>query len=257
MLTHRQGPTSQAPGLELVPAIDLRAGRVVRLVGGDFDRETVYGDDPVAVAVQFAEAGARWIHVVDLDGARAGESRQGAVLGAIASAVLGRARIEVAGGLRAADEVDAALRFAGRAVLGTAVLGDAGPTRELLDAHGPERIVAALDVRGGRAVGGGWANDAPSLPLDVAAGRLVEAGIRHVIVTAIDRDGRLAGPDLKLLGHVCSSTRLSVVASGGIRDVSDLRDVRDRGCSGAIVGRALYEGRLDLTLAIAQLRSES
>lgn len=229
---------------------------MVRLQQGSFDREQVYGDDPAAVARAFRAAKARWIHVVDLDGARTGEQTN-AVQVAEILAVAGEGderppiQVEVAGGLRDATAVrDALDRGAARVVLGTAALQNPGLVRELADRHGPERIAAALDVRNGRAVGDGWVPEASGPPiLDVLA-RLGTEGITTFVVTAIARDGLLGGPDLALLDQVLRASQATVIASGGVATVDDLRAVRDLGCRGAIVGRAIYDGRIDLAAAI-------
>jgi phosphoribosylformimino-5-aminoimidazole carboxamide ribotide isomerase len=226
------------------------AGRVVRLVEGDFERATDYGDDPVAVARQFASAGARTLHVVDLDGAREGSPLQLDAVTAIAAADV--ARIEVAGGLRFAADVAAAFASgADRVVVGTRAVGDPSFAAELVARHGATRIVVALDVRDGLAVGHGWRRGAPGVGADDALQGLADAGIVTFEVTAIDRDGRLEGPDLVLLRRLVALAQGEIVASGGIASVDDLRAVRDLGCTGGIVGRALYEGRLDLAEAIA------
>ncbi len=155
-----------ATPFDILPAIDLRAGRVVRLRQGDFARETVYSDDPVAVARGFADAGATWLHVVDLDGARAGEPVNGAVVRSIVDAVGERLQVEVAGGLRTSGSVAAALASgAVRAVVGTAALQDPEFVKRLVAAHGAERIVVAIDVRDGLAVGHGWAPERRVAPM--------------------------------------------------------------------------------------------
>jgi phosphoribosylformimino-5-aminoimidazole carboxamide ribotide isomerase len=226
------------------------AGRVVRLVEGDFERATDYGDDPVAVARGFAAAGARTLHVVDLDGAREGTPLQLEAVAAIVAA--GPARVEVAGGLRFAADVAAAFASgADRVVVGTRAVEDPTFAAELVVRHGATRIVVALDVRDGLAVGHGWRRGAPGVGADEALQALADVGIVTFEVTAIDRDGRLEGPDAVLLSRLVELRRGEIVASGGIASLDDLRAVRDLGCSGAIVGRALYEGRLDLAEAIA------
>ncbi len=236
---------------DLLPAIDLRGGRVVRLVRGRFDRETVYGDDPQAVARAFVGAGARWLHVVDLDGARDPRNRQGDVVAGIVAAVGEAARVEVAGGLRDEEAVAAALRAgAARAVVGTAALADPGFAGRLIRTHGQDRIAVALDVRDGLAVGHGWQAGAAGTPVLDALARLADAGVTLFEVTAIDRDGTLGGPDLGLLGRLVAAGRGTIIASAGIASAADLVAVRDVGCGGAILGRALYEGRLSLAEAL-------
>ena len=243
---------AEASAFEILPAIDLRGGRVVRLQQGDFRRETAYEDDAVEVAGRFADAGARWLHVVDLDAAQTGRAVNRAVIGAIIAAVGNQARVEVAGGLRDESIVGAALDAgAARAVVGTAALQDPGFAGRLVSSHGPERIVAAIDVRAGRAVGHGWARDAAGVDAAEAIERLADAGVITFEVTAINRDGLLGGPDLDLYERLVGLSRGSVVASGGIASIEDLLAVRALGCAGAIVGRAIYEGRFELAEAIA------
>lgn len=241
-----------ANGFEILPAIDLRGGRVVRLRQGDFAREMAYDADPVEVAVAFAAAGARWLHVVDLDGARAGAQLHGKVIAGIVQAVGKGTRVEVAGGLRTeravAEGLDAG---AARAVIGTAALDDAAFAGRLVKTHGTSRVAVAIDVRAGLAVGHGWAAGAPALDAAEAIHRLADAGVETFEVTAIDRDGLLEGPDLDLYRRLVALGHGAIVASGGITTPDDLRDLRATGCSAAIVGRALYEGRLAIETALA------
>lgn len=239
---------------DLLPAIDLRDERVVRLRQGDFARETAYAEDPVAVAESFASAGARWLHVVDLDGAREGRPRQLDAVHSIVAAVGERVRCEVAGGLRSEAAVRAALGVgAARVVVGTAALRDPAFAGRLIERFGCERVVVALDVRDGRAVGEGWRSGAPGVRVDDALAALAAVGVTTFEVTAIERDGLLEGPDTELLGRLVALGRGAIVASGGIGSLDDLRAVRAIGCSGAIVGRALYEGHLDLAAAFPAL----
>ena len=244
-----------ATTFEILPAIDLRGGRVVRLQQGDFDRETAYTADPVATAVAFAAAGARWLHVVDLDGARTGIPAHGRAIAQIVAAVLNAVSVEVAGGLR--DEMSVATALAPgatRAVVGTAALRDPTFVGRLVSTHGPHRIAAAIDVRAGRAIGHGWATDSDSVDAAVAIDRLADVGLQTFEVTAIERDGLLHGPDLSLYERLAGLGRGAIIASGGITTLNDLRAVRDVGCGGAIVGRALYEGHLDLVDALGLVR---
>lgn len=238
-------------GFDILPAIDLRGGRVVRLQQGDFERETVFSGDPVAVARSFAEAGAGWLHVVDLDGARTGEPAHAAVIRDLVGAVGDRLAVEVAGGLRTEGSVAAILAAgAARAVVGTAALRDPGFAGRLVATHGPDRIAVALDIRDGLALGEGWREGASGLRAEDALAALADAGVTMLEATAIDRDGLLGGPDLELLERLVRLERGAVIASGGIASLEDLRAVRALGCAGAIVGRALYEGRLDLEEAL-------
>lgn len=248
---------SRASAFDVLPAIDLRGGRVVRLQQGDFGRETVFGDDPVEVAVRFADAGARWLHVVDLDGARTGSPVHGDVIKGIVSAVGDRVSVEVAGGLRDEAAVATVLELgAARAVVGTGALRDPAWAGRLVASHGPERIVAAIDVREGRAVGHGWSHDEAGMDAVAAIEGLADVGIAIFEVTAIDRDGLLAGPDLKLGARLVALGQGSIIASGGIATLDHIAAVRALGCKGVIVGRALYEGQVDLedALALQQVR---
>ncbi len=239
---------------ELLPAIDLRGGRVVRLRQGDFGRETVYADDPVAVARLFAGEGARWLHIVDLDGARAGEPRQVDAIRAIVAGVGDGVACEVAGGLRDPAAVEAAFAIGGsRVVVGTAALRDPSFAGQLVARHGAARVVVALDIRDGLAVGEGWRQGAAGVAAEEALARLADEGVSTFAVTAIERDGILEGPELGLLGRLVGLGRGRIIASAGISSVADLLAVRELGCSGAIVGRALYEGRVTVADAVAAL----
>lgn len=236
--------------MDLFPAIDLRDGRCVRLYQGDYGRETVYGDDPVAQAVAFAEAGAGWIHVVDLDAARSGVGVNRPVVAAIAAAV--GVPVQTGGGVR--DEASAdALREAGvaRVVLGTAALEDPGLVRRLA-ARMP--VAVGLDARGREVAVRGWEQGSGRDLLDVAR-EFADAGVAALVVTEIGRDGTLEGPDLDGLAVVLAETPLDVIASGGVGTLDDLRalaalDVGGRRLAGAIVGRALYEGAFSLDDAL-------
>jgi phosphoribosylformimino-5-aminoimidazole carboxamide ribotide isomerase len=247
----------------IYPAIDLRGGRVVRLRQGDFDREQVYAEDPAGTASSFAAAGACWLHVVDLDGAVAGEPRQGAAVASILESVSqsGRAdpdravRVEVAGGIRTAATVAAAIQAgASRVVLGTAALRDPRWVATMVERHGSAWIAVALDVRNGEAVGDGWRAGAIGVPAREAMTDLEAAGVRTFIVTAIERDGLLSGPDLALLETLAHRTKADLIASGGIASLDDLRAVREIGCRGAVIGRALYDGTIDLAEALAAVK---
>jgi phosphoribosylformimino-5-aminoimidazole carboxamide ribotide isomerase len=246
----------KASRFEILPAIDLRAGRVVRLREGDFDRETGYDVDPAVAALKFADAGARWIHVVDLDAARTGEPSSAAAIEGIVRAVGERLSVELAGGIRSIPTADAAIAAgASRVVVGTAALEDPTFVGRLIGKLGAQRVAIALDVRDDRAVGHGWQEVDGGVPLEEALGAVADEGATTFEVTSVVRDGLLEGPDLALLERVVAEGRGEVIASGGITTLDDLRAVREIGCSGAIIGRALYEGRLDLQEALLRLAS--
>jgi phosphoribosylformimino-5-aminoimidazole carboxamide ribotide isomerase len=241
---------------ELLPAIDLVDGRVVRLRQGDFSQATTYDDTPAGAARTFADAGATWLHVVDLDGARAGEPRQLRLAADIVAEVRQGVLVELGGGLRTPEAVAAALDTgAARAVVGTAALRDPAFVQAIVARHGRDRIVASIDVRDGLALGEGWREGAPGLPAADAIAMLAAAGVDTFEVTAIDRDGLLNGPDLALLAALVGLDRGRIIASGGISSVDDVLATRAIGCRGAIVGRALYEGRVDLAALVNALRT--
>jgi phosphoribosylformimino-5-aminoimidazole carboxamide ribotide isomerase len=237
---------------ELYPAIDVREGRCVRLYQGDYDRETVYGDDPVAQARTFAAAGAPWIHVVDLDAARTGDPRNRSLVTAVAAAV--DVPVQSGGGVRDDAAADALLTGGvRRVVVGTAALDDPGWVRRLAARH-PGRVAVGLDARGHDVAVRGWTEGSGHDLIDLAR-RFDDAGVAALVVTEIGRDGTLAGPALDQLAGVLAATRLDVVASGGVGTLDDLRalaalDVGGRRLSGAIVGRALYEGAFALADAV-------
>lgn len=240
--------------MELFPAIDLLDGRAVRLYQGDYARETVYNDDPVAQAEAFATAGARWIHVVDLDAARTGTPRNREVIAAICDAV--DVPIQTGGGVRSEDAAEA-LFDAGvaRVVLGTAALEDPDLVRRLASRHA---VAVGLDARGREVAVRGWEEGSGKDLLDVARG-FADAGVEALIVTEIGRDGTLEGPDLHGLGEVLESTELPVIASGGVGSLADLVALQSlrsvgRRLSGVIVGRALYEGAFTLGDALASVQ---
>ncbi|MGC8633311.1 MAG: HisA/HisF-related TIM barrel protein [Candidatus Limnocylindrales bacterium] len=251
--------TARPPFL-LIPAIDLLGGQVVRLRHGDRSQVTVYPVAPSEAVWQWAAAGADLVHAVDLDGAFAGRVHQWMALQSVAATALAAGiECEVAGGVR--DEATAARLLAmgaARVVLGTAMLLDPALARRLVERHGSARIVAALDVRAGIAVGQGWADGAPGREVDLALATLVSAGVTQVEVTAIARDGTLSGPDLALLRRVRQAAPdVTLIASGGIRQPEEISALRDLGCNGAILGRALYEGALGLADARAALAGTS
>jgi phosphoribosylformimino-5-aminoimidazole carboxamide ribotide isomerase len=240
-----------ASEFELLPAIDLVGGRVIRLEQGDFDRETSFSTDPLGVATTFASGGATWLHIVDLDGARSGQPQHGATVQAIVAAVGPTVRIDLAGGLRTLEAIGEALvAGATRVVIGTAALRDPRFAASAVAAHGADRIAVALDVRDGLAVGEGWRSGAPGAPPDDAIRRLADVGVETFEVTAIDRDGLLGGPDLAMLGELVEVGRGRIIASGGVARVEDIEAARRLGCAGAIVGRALYDGSMDLSAAL-------
>jgi phosphoribosylformimino-5-aminoimidazole carboxamide ribotide isomerase len=241
----------------LYPAIDIKDGRAVRLVQGDFDQSTVFSDDPVAQARAFAQEGATHLHVVDLDGARTGEPVHAHIVAAIAAAFPGT--VHFGGGMRSRAAIETAVATgAGRVVVGTAVLGDAELLRWAVDRLG-DRLVVALDARDGKVATHGWTVVTDQDVLEVAE-RLVATGVRHLLYTDIGRDGMLEGPNLPALRRLASAVPpIGVIASGGVSSLDDLRRLRGlklANLNGAIVGRALYEHRFTVTEALDALRED-
>jgi phosphoribosylformimino-5-aminoimidazole carboxamide ribotide isomerase len=226
----------------VIPAVDLRAGRAVRLRRGDPTEETAYADEPVEVAVRFQEQGARRLHVIDLDAALGqGDNRD--VIRDICRAVV--VPVQVGGGIRSLEAAAAVVEAgAARAILGTAAAADPSFVGRAVEEFA-ERVVVAVDVRGGHVMTNGWTEEGPELEPTVAA--LDDAGAPRYIVTAIARDGTLEGPDLTLYRQVLKLTDRPVIASGGVRNADDVWALRDVGCEAAVAGKALYEKTLKLS----------
>jgi phosphoribosylformimino-5-aminoimidazole carboxamide ribotide isomerase len=234
--------------VDLFPAIDIRHGRVVRLSQGEATRQTVYGDDPVAVAERYAEQGAEWIHVVDLDRAF-GEGDNLAMVRRIVESTERQVRVQLGGGLRSLDRVRAGLeQGVSRVVIGTAAAVDPAMVPALLAAEGGERIAVGIDARDGQVAIRGW-TETSSLTAEDLARRVTGEGARTIIYTDVARDGMLAGPDLAGACRL-QQTGAAIIASGGVAGVADIRAARETGLAGIIVGRALYEGKLSLTEAL-------
>ena len=237
---------------ELYPAIDLRGGRVVRLTQGDYDAETVYGDDPVAVAVSFADAGAPWVHVVDLDAARSGDPVNRPIVAAIAAALRGRARLQNGGGVRTLADVEA-LAAAGvtRVVMGSAAVAD--PDLVVV-ASGVLPVAVGLDHREGELAVHGWTRGS-GVRLDDAIGRFPTAAA--FVITDIGRDGMLTGINVEATVKLAQALTIPVIASGGLASIADIERlcaVEDEGIAGVICGRSIYTGALDF--AAAQARAD-
>ncbi|NQY56621.1 MAG: 1-(5-phosphoribosyl)-5-((5-phosphoribosylamino)methylideneamino)imidazole-4-carboxamide isomerase [Ilumatobacteraceae bacterium] len=235
--------------VDLYPAIDLLGGRVVRLQRGDYDQQTVYGDDPVEVARRFADEGARWIHVVDLDAARSGDAINRPVVAAIAEAVRGRCAVQTGGGVRTIDDVrELAERGAARMVMGSAALREPALVAR---AAAIAPIAVGLDHRGGALSMHGW-TETSDLQLDDAYDRYPDAAA--FVVTDIERDGMLSGPDVEGLRAAADAAAAPVIASGGVATLADVEQLAGiDGLGGVITGKALYEGRFTVAAALATL----
>ena len=234
--------------MEVIPAIDLRAGRCVRLYQGDYDRETVFSDDPVEVASRWASLGARRLHVVDLDGAREGESANLEVVRAIASAV--SAPVQVGGGIRSAEAAQTALDAgAQRVIVGTAAVRDPDLAPGLCATMGAERVVVSVDARDGYVAVHGW-TEGSDTRASALVRRMEGRGVRRFMYTDIARDGTLEGPNFAAIERLLGETGARLIAAGGVSSVADLLRLRDTGVEGAIVGRAIYTGDVDLGEAL-------
>jgi phosphoribosylformimino-5-aminoimidazole carboxamide ribotide isomerase len=234
--------------VDLFPAIDIRHGRVVRLSQGEATRQTVYGDDPVAVAERFAQEGASWIHVVDLDRAF-GNGENLTLVRRILASVGWRLRVQLGGGLRTLERVQEGLALgASRVVVGTAAAVDPTIVPAVLAAVGADRVAVGIDARDGHVAIRGW-TETSTLAAEALARRVAGEGVRTVIYTDVARDGMLAGPDLDGARRLQASG-VAIVASGGVAGLNDIHAARDAGLAGVIVGRALYEGRFRLPEAL-------
>jgi phosphoribosylformimino-5-aminoimidazole carboxamide ribotide isomerase len=233
------------------PAIDLKNGQVVRLAEGDMDRATIYGDDPAAQAMLFAQAGAQHLHVVDLDGAFAGEAVNRVAVEAILKQFPGH--VQLGGGIRTPVAVDGWFDLGvARVVIGTAALKNPEFVKDMARAY-PGGIVVAVDARDGMVATEGWAEVSTVSIVDMAR-RFEDAGVASLLFTDVGRDGLLKGCNVDATVDLARSTRLPVIASGGVKGLDDIRMLAlhaNDGIEGVITGRALFEGRLDLAAALA------
>jgi phosphoribosylformimino-5-aminoimidazole carboxamide ribotide isomerase len=226
----------------VIPAVDLRQGRAVRLLRGNPQDETAYADDPVEVAKRFEEEGARRLHVIDLDAAL-GDGDNRAMLRAICQAIV--IPVQVGGGIRTLEDIERLTQLgAGRVILGTSAALDPHFVARAVEEFA-ERILVAVDVRAGRLMVKGWQEEGPEL--DEVLPALNDAGTTRYLVTAIARDGTLDGPDLRLYRHVLTLTDRPVIAAGGVRTADDIWALREVGCEAAVTGKALYEKTLKLS----------
>jgi len=233
-----------------IPAIDLQNGRCVRLSQGEFDRETVYGDDPVAMALKWQATGAVRLHVIDLDGAREGSPRNHDIIAGIAMAL--DIPVQVGGGIRDAETVEKLLMFGvDRCILGTRAAQDRPWAEAMFRAFG-ERLILGIDAKNGRVAVKGWVETTELTAVELA-NALKPAGAARIIYTDISRDGMLTGPNIDATARLAAETGLPVIASGGMSTLDDLRHLSQHpGIEGAIIGRALYTGAIDLAQAVRE-----
>ena len=233
--------------MQLWPAIDIRGGKCVRLIQGDYGRERVYGEDPADMAARWVSDGARRLHLVDLDGARDGGTRNRDAIARILKQV--RVECQLGGGIRERDTIASYLDLGvSRLVVGTKALKEPA-WFESMCAEFPGRLVVGIDARGGRVATDGWLETSDVAAVDLAA-RFAQLPIGGIVYTDIARDGMLSGPNVEALSAMISAVSVPVIASGGVTTVSDVAEVARLGAAGAIVGRSLYEGKLTLVEAL-------
>ena len=241
--------------MEIIPAIDLRQGQVVRLHQGDFNRQTIFSDDPLKVAQSFVDAGSTRIHVVDLDGALEGRPQQRNIYGALAHNI--RVPIEVGGGFRTADHVTTTLHAGvDRVVLGTTTITDPGFVETTVRKHGPDSIIVGLDANNGKVAVNGWTETTDVNAKDLMT-QMYALGLRHFVFTDISRDGTLTEPNFDsiavMVEHGVTLGDGRIIASGGIGTQAHLHQLANLGVEAAIVGTAIYRGAIDLAEAIREL----
>lgn len=243
-------------GFTVYPAIDVREGRVVRLQQGDYARETTYGHDPLDTAGRYAAQGAKWLHLVDLDAAKAGGYTLSPLLREICAFT--GLKVQTGGGVRSRDDVLRILAAgASRVVVGSLAVQQPEQVLEWVAEFGVERITVALDARQDeqgvwRLPVHGWTETAAATTLDQLAVRFASGGLKHLLSTDIARDGMLSGPNAALYANLKAiAPSLQVQASGGVREIADVAAAKQQGCAGIVLGRALLEGKLDLAEALA------
>jgi phosphoribosylformimino-5-aminoimidazole carboxamide ribotide isomerase len=231
----------------IYPAVDIKDGRCVRLVQGRFDRETVYGDDPVEIAAKWASMGSKWLHVVDLDGARSGFSKNRSIIADIVKKV--GIPVQTGGGIRTIDDIGEVIALgAARVVLGTAAVKNPELLKKAIDKYG-DRIAVGIDAKDGKVAVDGWETLSEHTAVEFA--KMVEQlGVSVIVYTDISTDGMLKGPNLKAVEKLAGSVGIDVIASGGVSSITDLINLKNTGAAGAITGKAIYTGAVDLSHAL-------
>lgn len=235
----------------IYPAVDIRAGKCVRLTQGEFDKQTIYADNPVDMAVKWEQAGAQYLHVVDLDGARSGKSQNIDVISEIAAKIA--IPVQLGGGIRTIATIeDAISRGIKRVILGTSAVKQPELVKQAVNSFG-ENVVIGIDAKDGMVAIEGWEKTSEFKAVDFAK-RMESLGIQTIIYTDISRDGMLSGPNLKAMEEMVKAVSIDIIASGGVGKIEDISNLKCVGVSGAIVGRALYTQDVDLKEAIAIAR---
>ncbi len=234
--------------MQIYPAIDLRNGRCVRLTQGNFDEMNIYSDSPVQTALMWQEQGARYLHLVDLDGAREGQRVNGDQIRAIAKAV--RIPVELGGGIRSLRDMEDALNLGvSRVIIGTKAQETPGIMREAVHALGAERVVAGIDAKDGYVALKGWESVSTVTAAELGL-RMRDMGVKTIVYTDISRDGTLSGPNVEATQELARTTGLEVILSGGVSSMADLRKLYVAHLPGVIIGKALYEKRIPLAEAL-------
>lgn len=231
----------------IYPAVDIKNGRCVRLLQGRFDRETVYGDEPVEIAEKWALMGSKWLHVVDLDGARSGFSKNRSILADIVKKV--KIPVQTGGGIRTINDIDEVIALgAERVVLGTAAVKNPEFLKKALDKY-RSRIAVGIDAKDGKVAIDGWETISGYTAVEFAK-RVEQLGVSVIVYTDISTDGMLSGPNLKAVEKMVGAVGIDVIASGGVSSVQDLLSLKNAGAAGAITGKAIYTGAIDLNHAL-------
>ncbi len=238
--------------MQLYPAIDLRGGQCVRLMQGNFNRVTVYSDRPEEIAKLWASQGATFLHLVDLDGALAGHSVNEEAIRNITDQV--SIPVQIGGGIRTEEDIAYMLSLGvKRVVIGTKAVEEPEFVKEMVQKFGPECIVVGIDSKQGMVAVEGWKKLSSISALDLSL-QMKEYGIRHIVYTDISRDGMMTGPNIPAIRNLTEYTGLDIIASGGVSSIDDLRQLRKYGVRGAIIGKALYEKKIDLKSAVIELQ---
>ncbi len=234
--------------MQMYPAIDLKDGQCVRLMRGNFNQKTVYSEDPVKAALKWQSAGAEWLHVVDLDGARSGDAKNRDAIKEIVKSV--HMKVETGGGIRTMDDIENLIKAGvSRVILGTAAVKNFDLVIEAVREYG-DKIAVGIDAKNGFAATDGWEKVSGERAVDFAK-KVRAAGVKTIIYTDIATDGALSGPNIPAMEEMVRETDLDVIASGGVSSIEDIKALLKTGVVGVITGRAIYDGKLDLAQAVA------